>query len=301
MFEKCFRSCLRWAGHGFWHEAVLACKECRVPKFGISRRSRASSAVLGDVIEGGGSIRSPLAPLLLCTALLEDLGKALKQWDAAGEFVAVYMDANEDVRNGPVSDMFMAANFYEQITGRHAPNPPPATHEKNTKGVPIDGIWTNFANKQMRCGYLPFGAGYSSDHCIPWIDIDRKDVFGYRPPHLYRVFAPALTSADPRIRKKYNKLVTRELRENGTTAKVKLLRTMVEAGAPVEEVKALHHEIGISRKIAGQQAGLKLRKKHTGAFPFSPKVQNYYGRPYCGPRSFAFVLVNLWVTNKFAG
>ncbi len=55
----------------FGHEAVLACKECRVPKFGILRGSRASSAVLGDVIKGGGSIHSDKRALPTTTELSE--------------------------------------------------------------------------------------------------------------------------------------------------------------------------------------------------------------------------------------
>ena len=119
-----------------------------------------------------------------------------------------YMDANEDVRKGRVADMFKDLRMKEQITTTHGHySHPPATHDSNTNNVPIDGIWTNFEDPGIRCGYLPFGEGIPGDHRTPFLDIPFQSVFGYNPPHLHTVYPPKLTTRDPRERKKYSKQV----------------------------------------------------------------------------------------------
>ena len=205
-------------------------------------------------------------------ALLEDLQEQLIKWDEAGEKVVCYMDANQDVRQGPVADMFASAGYREQITLRHGKTrPPPATQEDNKQGIPIDGIWTNFGHGELRCGFLAFGEGVDTDHRIGFIDIPDHVAWGYNPPHLHRRYPPDVTTQDPRIRRKYNRLVLQRLRRNGTLAKVKLLRSMVRDRGPIDEIRALHHDIGVARRQAGETVSIHLRKKHTGAFPFSPK------------------------------
>ena len=112
----------------------------------------------------------------------------------------VHMDANEDIRRGDVATMFRSLGFEEQITYTHGKTePPPATYDANTKSVPIDGIWTNFAHGQMRCGYLGFGEGLPGDHRTCWIDIPHEELYGYCPPDLHRVYPPGVTTKDPRI------------------------------------------------------------------------------------------------------
>jgi hypothetical protein len=116
-------------------------------------------------------------------AFLEDFHSALTSWTNNGEQVVICMDANEDVREGEVASMFRSVGFEEQITSTHGTNePPPATHDSNTKSIPIDGIWTNFGHGTFRCGYLGFGEGLPGDHRTAWIDIPLSDVFGYTPP-----------------------------------------------------------------------------------------------------------------------
>ena len=116
-------------------------------------------------------------------AFLEDLRTAATAWIEAGEKVVMSMDANEDVRTGPLNAMLNSLGFQEQITGTHsAKGPPPATHDRNTKHIAIDGIWTNFAHGELRCGHMGFGEGLPGDHRTAWIDIPFEEAFGCRPP-----------------------------------------------------------------------------------------------------------------------
>ena len=137
---------------------------------------------------------------------MEDFAKEVQTWSEAGEKIIIHMDANSDVRTGLVARTLRPFGFEEQITFRHGPtHPPPAIHMANTKGVPIDGIWTNFSHGNLRCGYLGMEEGLPGDHRLAWIDVPAALLFGHNPPDLHRVYPPSLVVNDPGIRTKYNK------------------------------------------------------------------------------------------------
>ena len=131
-------------------------------------------------------------------AWLEDFQEEIEKWLEDDEKIVIRLDANSDVRTGPVAAMLRELGFEEQVTFRHGGNrDPPGTHMANTKGVPIDGVWTNFAHGQMRCGYLDFAEGLPGDHHTVWIDLPADELFGYTPPDLHKVFPPDLVASDP--------------------------------------------------------------------------------------------------------
>ena len=86
---------------------------------------------------------------------------------------------------------------------------------------------------------------------------------------------------DPRIRTKYNKEVKAKLRSKGMLEKAALLRKMVadNLASPdspphsMQEVNALHLELNNARRDLGWEVALKIRKRHTGARPFSLRMQ----------------------------
>ena len=105
-------------------------------------------------------------------AWLEDFKQELSSWVRAGEHIIIQLDANSDVRSGIVAKALQSMGFKEQITHRHGINsPPPSTYWRNHRGIPIDGIWTNFGHGIMRCGYLAHDEGLPGDHRTAWIDI----------------------------------------------------------------------------------------------------------------------------------
>ena len=70
-------------------------------------------------------------------AFREDLKKAVQAWVSAGEKVVIHMDANEDVRTGPLSKMLATLGFQEQITSTHGVKaPPPPLHMIETNPIP---------------------------------------------------------------------------------------------------------------------------------------------------------------------
>ena len=213
---------------------------------------------------------------------IEDFEKEILLWLQDDEKVIIKMDANSDVRSGALARMLRSHGFEEQITYRHGSfAAPPGTHMSNTKGIPIDGIWTNFGHGTMRCGYTAFGQGLPGDHRTCWIDLPLKEVLGYNPPDLHRVYPPDLTAKDPRVGKRYNKLLKKSLAQEGTFQKSQLLRNQVQQclDSPekppftLNQINDLHLSINTSRKKCGIEVAKRVRKKHTGAYPFSPKVR----------------------------
>ena len=174
-------------------------------------------------------------------ALLEDLQEALTSWNSNGEKIIVFMDANEDIREGKVADMFDSIEFAEHITSRHSQNsPPPATHNRNTQAKPIDGIWSNLGTTDIKCGWLAQGEGFPGDHRDSWIRIPFSLMFGHRPPHLHAVKIPDLTTTDPRVQKRYNKKVKKLMKKYNVPAKVQQLRKLVSSRAPKDTIRPLH-------------------------------------------------------------
>lgn len=209
-------------------------------------------------------------------AMLEDFHQTLSAWLEAGEIVMVFMDANDDVRQGEVNTMFRSLEMREMISKRHGKtHPMPATQQRNTASRPIDGVWSNVPNS-LRCGYLAFGEGVPGDHRTMWIDIPFATMFGYTPPHIHKVYPPDLTTADPRIRKRYNQRVRRLLTKWGTFLAVKQLRQMVTNSGCKMEMRQLHHKITRHRHRAGELAAKGIRKKCTGAIPWSPGMQKLF-------------------------
>jgi len=255
-----------------------------------------------------GTDRNPIE------ALIEDLHEALTSWIDNGEQIILYADANSDVRCDPLARMLQQHGLEEQITLRHGPRrPPPNTQIENTKGTPIDGIWTNFCHGELRCGYLGFGEGFlDTDHRQAWIDIPHFNMYGYQIPDLHRVHPPNLRAQDPRERATYNSTVMSTLRQQGIVSKTKQLRKLVSSGGDLAQIKELHSTINAARQKAGKEAATGIRKKHTGAYPFSPTIKRllqektlwskiicYHTRLRMGSRQIRRLMKKLSITDAF--
>jgi hypothetical protein len=131
-------------------------------------------------------------------ALLDNLFVKVQGWLHDGDHLVITMDANNDVRTGPVAALFRSLDMKEAILMRHNRKSLPATQNRNNSQEPIDGIWVTSGLKAVSAGYLPFGNGCPSDHRAIWIDLAYHDVFGYKghpyiPPAIQR-----LNSRNPR-------------------------------------------------------------------------------------------------------
>ena len=208
-------------------------------------------------------------------AILEDLATEMRIWRDAGDCIIIGMDANEDVRNPLLVNFFKTFGMREAILERHASDSsPPATYQRNTSRIPIDGIWCNRTLTAVHAGYFAFGDAIPSDHRALWIDFTLEEVLGQDSPPITKPSARKLKANDPRLVNKYNKRATKEVRKTGIDTQLSELhqKSSSEWNQTLEdEYNRIHADSIDIRKTAE----IKLRKLFMGAAPWSPKFQVY--------------------------
>jgi hypothetical protein len=109
-------------------------------------------------------------------AFIRDLSEDLDNWIGQGEQVIVALDANEDLRRGPMSMAFQQCNMREVLLTRHGKNAPPTTD--NGSAV-IDGIWAT-PSISIECGgYLAGGEAIPrTNHWCLWVDVTYETLYG---------------------------------------------------------------------------------------------------------------------------
>ena len=136
---------------------------------------------------------------------IRDLCKFLGNLRDNGHNVVLVMDANDDVRDGKVTEALMEIGMYEAVISNHAGESVPATCVTNEQRKPIDSIWTSSSLTVLSCGFLPFHDvyGFQSDHLLIWADICNEDMLGHCPQHIHRAPNSKVRSNDPNIRELY--------------------------------------------------------------------------------------------------
>ena len=128
---------------------------------------------------------------------------------------------------------------------------------------------------------LGLATGLPGDHRTAWIDLPLREVLGYSPPDLHRVYPPDIVVSDPRVVTKHNARLIKLPQEARTDTKAATLRSMVQStlASPddpphsLADIDTLHFKINQERRDLGRKAAKGLQKRHTGAHPFSPKTQ----------------------------
>ena len=216
-----------------------------------------------------GDDREPIA------AFDQDLCEVLSTWLQTGANIILGMDANEDVRRGPLSQRLSVLGLQEAITRHHHPCSPPATQNRNRSRIPIDGIWVTGNVEVTRAGYTAFGGGCPSDHRGLWIDITTASSLGHRPPRLLQPVAQRLHSGDPRITRKYCQLVTKQYESENIFGKVialeeLILRYKMFNSSDQQPIIDLYQEIHSSSRAIRRETARTIRKVKRGEIPWSP-------------------------------
>jgi len=145
------------------------------------------------------------------SVVLKELEKAIQGWQAEGDMVIVMADMNDDVRSAPIQGMIRAVGLVDGPTYHHSR--PPATH--NQGSLPIDGIFIPMTLvNQCNMGYLAFGEALPSDHHALWLDIPAQLVCLVQQEAIERPLARQLHCRDPRVVKKYNKVLWEALNKS---------------------------------------------------------------------------------------
>ena len=141
-------------------------------------------------------------------AFCKGLVKAISNWMADGEQIVLGIDANQDVRTGPLTKALRSIGCREAIIAKHiSTQPAPATQDRNMLDTSIDSIYTTLPLDTFKCGYLAFGDGLPGDHRLCWMDLPFQQALGHTPPHLHQHPQAVLNVLDPRLVSKYHKEV----------------------------------------------------------------------------------------------
>ena len=202
-------------------------------------------------------------------ALEIDLKLTLWNWIDDGDDIVLMMDANEDVRAGPLSNMLRQLGMRDLILDRHGHKEPPATHYENDNKVPIDAIFSTLQG-DIKGGYLAVDEGPPGDHRTLWVDIPFQIAFGHNAPNLHKREIENLNPSDPRLRKRYNRKVIEGLKKEKLLDLAKELREKTDNNWPVEELKRIHEKLDRGTYKVRKEAARSLRKKRMGRIPWSP-------------------------------
>ena len=145
-------------------------------------------------------------------AFIKDLETQLDQWITAGDSIVIGLDANDHVRSGDVNTMLRSKGLVDAHARQHPHLSTEATCDKNKHDVPVDGLWTSPSLDCIAAGYFGFGEVVigKTDHRMIWADFTYESTLGFQPPEPSYIAPQRLTLTDPRVVRKYNKVLRQE-------------------------------------------------------------------------------------------
>ena len=216
------------------------------------------------------------------TEFTADLSKAIRSWRDEGCEIILGVDANEDLSSqGPASfrHCLRQVGLEEAIIRRHGSRFM-ATHQRNSKDQPIDGLFVSAGVKVLAGGYYGFDEFFASDHRGLWLDFDLKQTLGGHLPVKSNFKPRHLTLHDSRAVRRYLRSVHEGyahyeipqrlrriealLKKNGATMTPRLIRTF----------NCIHAQVYMIRR----KAEANCRKLAMGKVPWSPQMQEFWDR-----------------------
>ena len=200
-------------------------------------------------------------------AILEDLDIAVKSYHDAGEQVILMMDCNEDVRSPFIKETMQAMGLTEAIT-RDREDDAQATHQTNTNGIPIDGIFMSASLSILRGGYLPFGV-FDSDHRAIWIDVTNANLFGFKIRDIPRHPARRMQCTLPWVKHRFKEDYRQILRSNNVHQRIYSLQILAQQIPWNEAMSTEFNDIMNIWESAILEADSKCRKLCMGQVAYS--------------------------------
>ena len=161
-------------------------------------------------------------------------------------------------------------NLQEAILSAHEDATPPATYSRNSRDIPIDGVWISPTIQILQAGYTPFG---SWDHRGAWIDVSNASVFGSHPPPQITISARRLQLNAPSTVHRYLQQYKQLVSQHKLADRIFALENTIQDNTPLttaqqKEIKAIDT---LQTKLM-LQAEKHSRKLRVGALPFSPQL-----------------------------
>jgi hypothetical protein len=182
------------------------------------------------------------------------------------------LDGNDDMRRGPIHSAFINCQLRECILTKHG-NKAVNTYRRNTKNIPIDGIWISPSLEIRAGGYLGFDEVFpGTDHRTLWVDISYEYAFGHHMDPITKPQARRLQCKDPRLVKNFNRHYEKYLTKHN------LLERAIElekaSSCPLSP-KLQQEYIALDKlRYEGMaEAERKCRKLRMGQVGFSPTIQ----------------------------
>jgi hypothetical protein len=203
-------------------------------------------------------------------AFIQDLEKHVEIWIQAGNLIILGLDANDNVRTGDVNRMLRTKGLLDIHHARHPHLPPEATCNKNMNAIPVDGIWASPSLHCTAAGYYGFGEIVigRTDHRMIWADFSYESALGFQPPKPKYTPPQRLTLQDPRVVKRYNKILRAEHQRLHLNERAFALQAAIPNG-----LRSTHHqEYAILAHLdlcARQHANKKCRKLRMGNLDYS--------------------------------
>jgi hypothetical protein len=206
-------------------------------------------------------------------AFHQDLEQAIKTWSAVGDHIVIALDANDDLQNGPVKRLMARQGLQEAILTKHRDKPTVATYNGNHDRKPIDGIFATRDIKITAGGYYAFNEAIQSPHRALWVDIDLDSIFGTKLAPTEKAAARRLKTKDPRVVKKYNKILEKELLRLKLPHRLFLLESKVQAGEITWGRTTEYEEVHQSALHCKANAEQKCRNLNMGKVDWSPEYK----------------------------
>ena len=193
-----------------------------------------------------------------------------------GHQIIVMGDLNQDVSNTKSSTvkMLRTLGLEEAIITSHGKSAP-ATHINGKH--PIDGIFITRNISPIKCGYLP-GDIHVSDHRTLWIDIHHHNLIGDTKHVPQQPRLRQLQTSNPRIRKKFNKIVEEQLKRCKVLKKLQRLREEIRLhGWDHTRMAPIYETCDNLRFRAIQCADKRCDGRKGGGISFSDEIKKAMG------------------------
>ena len=208
--------------------------------------------------------------------ILTDLARQIREWYREGTQIAVLMDANEFIGSAKLIAFFRQFEIYEAILSLHPHKKAPATRCPGS--ITIDGVWLSRSLQISQAGYSRISDSYF-DHRSGWVDISCSSAFGYDAPSLCTFQMRKLKMEDPKVVKKYNTILCKQLKLHKVGKKLVRLKATLQPDEELNDEQATDLESIDKKRIESMiHAEAKCRKFKTGAVPWSIEYQDIKNR-----------------------
>jgi len=203
-------------------------------------------------------------------AFLADLTEDITKFMEEGDHIILTIDGNSDMKKSDLSTALNKLSLKEAILHRHG-NRGPATHKRNSTGIPIDGIWISPGLEIIKGGYFAYDEVVMSDHRCLWIDLTFVAAFGHNMAPLCRRTPRRLHCKDPRLVQNYIKLYHQMAKPIDLFHRVQEFEKRAPYMSRFEVIQEYEALDSIRCKVTAA-AERRCRKLRTGQVAFSPEL-----------------------------